>query len=182
MFSSRLSLYSIKINKVFFSRSSNFELKVASTTKMGSGDTTFVDQLLKKYPALRVKDKDVVENKLKTIFDGGKEKLQLIVDFDNTLTRHHKNGNLTDCSWGVMENSPLLPKDYTDKTNALRSKYLPIEQDPNLTIAEKIPHMEAWYKRANELLQEAEIKKEMFGQFVKTSNVEFRDHTKYMLD
>ena len=42
--------------------------------------------------------------------------------------------------------------------------------------------MEAWYKQANELLQETGMKKEMFNQFVKTSNVEFRDHTKHMLD
>lgn len=148
---------------------------------MTTGDS-LVDQLLGKYSSLKIKNKEAVESKLKTIFDGGKEKLQLIVDFDNTLTRHHKDGKLTDCSWGVMENSPLLPKDYTEKTNTLRAKYLPIEQDPNLTIAEKIPHMEEWYKRANQLLQECGMKKSMFGEFVKTSNVEFRDHTKYMLD
>lgn len=144
--------------------------------------TPFVDRLVQAYSCLKVGNKTAVEKKLKAIFDGGSEKLQLIVDFDNTLTRHHKNGNLTDCSWGVMENSPLLPKGYTDKTNALRAKYLPIEQDPNLTIEEKIPHMEAWYKQANGLLQETGIQRDLFSQFVKTSNVEFRDHTKHMLD
>jgi len=144
--------------------------------------TPVVDGLVKTYPCLKVGNKAAVETKLKAIFEGGCEKLQLIVDFDNTLTRHHKNGNLTDCSWGVMENSPLLPKGYTDKTNALRAKYLPIEMDPNLTVEEKIPHMEAWYKQANKLLQETGIQKDLFSQFVKTSNVEFRDHTKHMLD
>ena len=144
--------------------------------------TPVVDGLVKTYPSLKVGNKAAVETKLKAISEGGCEKLQLIVDFDNTLTRHHKNGNLTDCSWGVMENSPLLPKGYTDKTNALRAKYLPIEMDPNLTVEEKIPHMEAWYKQANKLLQETGIQKDLFSQFVKTSNVEFRDHTKHMLD
>jgi len=144
--------------------------------------TPVVDGLVKTYPCLKVGNKAAVETKLKAISEGGCEKLQLIVDFDNTLTRHHKNGNLTDCSWGVMENSPLLPKGYTDKTNALRAKYLPIEMDPNLTVEEKIPHMEAWYKQANKLLQETGIQKDLFSQFVKTSNVEFRDHTKHMLD
>jgi len=144
--------------------------------------TPFLDDLEKAHPSLKVGNKAAVEKKLNAIFDGGCDKLQLIVDFDNTLTRHHKNGTLTDCSWGVMENSPLLPKGYTDKTNALRAKYLPIEQDPHLTIEEKIPHMEAWYKQANELLQETGIQKDLFSQFVKTSNVEFRDNTKHMLD
>ena len=42
--------------------------------------------------------------------------------------------------------------------------------------------MVEWYTAANQLLQNNGIQKKMFGQFVKTSNVEFRDHTKTMLD
>ena len=134
------------------------------------------------YNSIKVRDKIEVESKLKSLLDGGHSKLQLIVDFDNTLTRHHKNGVLTDCSWGVMENSPLLPKTYTDQTNALRAKYLPLEQDPDLSIEDKIPIMVEWYTAANKLLKTNGIKREMFGKFVKTSNVEFRDNTKVMLD
>ena len=115
--------------------------------------TPLVDTLLKSHAQLKIANKPQVEAKLKSIVDGGHQKLQLIVDFDNTLTRHHKNGVLTDCSWGVMENSPLLPKAYTDQTNALRAKYLPIEQDPDLSIEEKIPYMVEWYTCANKLLQ-----------------------------
>lgn len=157
---------------------------ILSSMMSSNGSVSYLAELMKAYPALKVADDkhNSVDTKLQSMFNGGHEKLQLIVDFDNTLTRHHKDGKLTDCSWGVMENSPLLPKDYTDKTNALRAKYLPIEQDPNLSIADKIPHMEEWYKCANQLLQETGMKKEMFGEFVKTSNVEFRDHTKMMLD
>ena len=144
--------------------------------------TPLVDTLLKSHAQLKIANKPQVEAKLKSIVDGGHQKLQLIVDFDNTLTRHHKNGVLTDCSWGVMENSPLLPKAYTDQTNALRAKYLPIEQDPDLSIEEKIPYMVEWYTCANKLLQTNGIQRQMFGQFVQTSNVEFRDNTKTMLD
>ena len=127
-----------------------------------SSETPFVDRLMQAYPGMKVANKSEVEKKLKTITDGSHEKLQLIVDFDNTLTRHHKNGTLTDCSWAVMENSPLLPKDYNNKTNALRAKYLPIETDPNLTIDEKIPHMVEWYTQAQywpENLKKVQAKK-----------------------
>lgn len=148
----------------------------------GPNETPFIDSLLQAYPTLKVANKTLVEAKLNAMTQGGHDKLQLIVDFDNTLTRHHKNGKLIDCSWAVMENSPLLPKDYNDKTHALRAKYLPIETSADLTIEEKIPHMIEWYTSANKLLQETDINKNMFGKFVKTSNVEFRDHTKLMLD
>ena len=83
-----------------------------------SSETPLVDKLLETHEQLQVQDKSLVETKLKGILEGGHQKLQLIVDFDNTLTRYHKNGVLTDCSWGVMENSPLLPKTYTDQTNS----------------------------------------------------------------
>lgn len=178
MFLRRLSFSQINFTNL---ASRVFERDFSKMSSNGAS-SSFLSQLMGKHPCLKVANVESVESKLKSFFDGGPEKLQLIVDFDNTLTRHHKNGVLTDCSWGVMENSPLLPTDYTEKTNTLRGKYLPIEQDPNLSIQEKIPHMEAWYKRANELLQEAGIERKMFSQFVKTSNVEFRDHTKLMLD
>jgi len=147
-----------------------------------NGNHSFIDHLQAKFASLKVKDKSAVEQKLQCIASGGHEKLQLIVDFDNTLTRHHKNGKLIDCSWGVMENSPLLPKNYTEKTNALKVKYLPIEQDPTLSVEEKTPYMVEWYTQSNQLLQETGIEKSMFKEFVKTSNVDFRDHTKVMLD
>jgi len=54
--------------------------------------TPFLDDLEKAHPSLKVGNKAAVEKKLKAIFDDGCDKLQLIVDFDNTLTRHHKNG------------------------------------------------------------------------------------------
>ena len=148
----------------------------------GSNATPIIDSLIQDNPALKVADKSKVEAKLTSMTQGGHDKLQLIVDFDNTLTRHHKNGQLTDCSWAVMENSPLLPKSYNDKTNALRAKYLPIETSADLTVEEKIPYMVEWYTQANQLLTQIDLEKNMFGKFVKTSNVEFRDDTKRMLD
>ena len=89
--------------------------------------TPVVDGLVKTYPCLKVGNKAAVETKLKAISEGGCEKLQLIVDFDNTLTRHHKNGNLTDCSWGVMENSPLLPKTILESIEDLNYGLKPLK-------------------------------------------------------
>ena len=56
-------------------------------TGTGSEETPFVDRLMQAYPGMKVANKPEVEKKLKTITSGSHEKLQLIVDFDNTLTR-----------------------------------------------------------------------------------------------
>jgi hypothetical protein len=36
-------------------------------------------------------------------------------------------GKSLDCSWGIFENSPLMPETYTTECNAMKAKYLPIE-------------------------------------------------------
>ncbi len=144
-------------------------------------ETPLVDSLLQRHPVARVGDKAKVEKLLKSIVEDGHESLQLIVDFDNTLTRAHKDGVVIDNSWGVMENSSLLSKEYTDQTHALRAKYLPIEHDHNLTGEEKTPYMVEWYTKANELLQTTNIKKSFFKQMVLKSNVELREGTEEML-
>ena len=42
-----------------------------------------------------------------------------------------------DCSWGVLENYSKLGPDYLKKTNALRSKYHPIELDLTISLGKR---------------------------------------------
>lgn len=141
-----------------------------------------LDSLARSNPNLRVKRPGQVEVILERLLAGGKDGLQVIADFDYTLTRAHKAGTKVDCSWGVMENSSLLPEDYTSRCGALKAKYLVYELDPDMTSEEKTPYMVEWYTKANKLLQDCGVNKDMFSQMVKASNVEFRDDTDTMLD
>ena len=90
-------------------------------------DTVLVDELLAAHSLMRVKDKQKVESLLKTLNSGGLEKLQVVADFDYTLTKTKNEKGSLDCSWGVLENSPLMPETYTKECNALKARYLPIE-------------------------------------------------------
>ena len=53
-------------------------------------------------------------------------------------------------------------------------------QDPTMTVEEKIPHMVTWWKEANVQLQTSGLKREMFRDMVKISNLELRDGTNDM--
>ena len=109
--------------------------------------TSLVDELLSLHPLMKVKDKPRVESLLKTLLAGGFEKLQLVVDFDHTLTRtKNEQGHHLDCSWGVLENSPLLSEDYTKECGLIKAKYLPIEHDPHMSIEQKIPYMVQFWR------------------------------------
>ncbi len=138
--------------------------------------------LLSHGPHVKVNKPDKVEQVLARMRAGGPERLQVLADFDMTLTRVHRDGKKLECSWGVMESSPLLPASYTERTAAVKAKYLPIEHDSSLTVQEKIPHMEAWYREANGLLREAGVNRSMFPEMVKAANVELREGTQEMMD
>lgn len=147
-----------------------------------SAATPLVDDLLLSLGKhVHVRDRDRVEGLLRRLRSGGASRLQVVADFDHTLTRVHRDGRRLDCSWGVMENSSLLPEEYVTKTNAIKAKYLPIEQDPHLTVEEKVPHMVEWYTRANGLLRELGVNRSMFPEMVRASDVEFREGTGAMM-
>jgi len=131
---------------------------------------------------VEVGDKHEVEQKLATLSAGGPSKLQLIVDFDYTMSRAHRNNQPVDCSWGVLENFPELPMCYTEKVKELRSHYYPIELDPTLSVEEKTPHMAEWYTKANLALGESQVKADWFPRMVDASNCELRDSTDVLLN
>ena len=49
-----------------------------------------------------------------------------------------------------------------------------------MTVDEKVPHMITWWKEANKQLQKSGLKKHMFRDMVKISNLELRDGTNDM--
>lgn len=71
----------------------------------------------------------------------------MVSDFDYTLSRFHDaegksclttHGVFDSAAWTVSHELGIV-------LERLKAKYLPIEFDPHITVAEKIPHMEDWY-------------------------------------
>lgn len=52
---------------------------------------------------------------------------------------------------GVFESLPFLSDDFLEKTRSLYSKFRVIEDDPSLTMEQKIPYMEEWWELNNKL-------------------------------
>ena len=74
-----------------------------------------------------------LRRKLQAIRQGGLGNLQVIVDFDNTLT---KPSSLS--SWSIVEQSGYFSQSFNDKTLELFRHYHPIEADPLLSEADKV--------------------------------------------
>ncbi|KAK4320563.1 hypothetical protein Pmani_008567 [Petrolisthes manimaculis] len=161
---------------------------------------------------IRIKDLGHVEQVLTSIVTEGYSKLQLVVDFDFTLTKVHVDGQRCHCSWacvwtcsllvfqviadfdrtltrvwyngkkcetcyGIMDNSPMMPDFYREEANQLLARYYPIELDPHMTEAEKIPHMMEWYRNIHALILKCHVNKSSFKGMVSDSNIRLRDGT-----
>ncbi|KAG8175881.1 hypothetical protein JTE90_025949 [Oedothorax gibbosus] len=124
---------------------------------------------------VHIKNRVEVEEMISQLIKGGATKLQVIADFDHTLSRVHKNGTRCDSTYGIIDNSPLVSEEYKNKALVYFQKYHPIEVDPHLTREEKIPHMIEWYTQARDSFKETGITKDSLVQMVANSNACLRD-------
>ena len=142
-------------------------------------DTHIMDKLLSENPSMHVKDKNLVEGKLKKLREDGSEKLQVIADFDKTLTRSHFDGTVIDTSWAVLRNTTSLGS-FSEEVKKINAVYMPIEADLNMTAEEKTPFLLEWYQKKLQICQDKGLTKPMITDMVSASNIAFRDGTSQM--
>ncbi|TKR92945.1 hypothetical protein L596_007495 [Steinernema carpocapsae] len=128
---------------------------------------------LLKNPRVRMRDAKAVEHKLAQIIKGGMDQLMVISDFDYTLSRFKDvNGERCWTTHGVFDDAamkmdPTLGQKFVD----LKAKYLPIEFCPTLSDAEKVPHMENWWRTSHGYIIDAKFTEEIIEKCVAESKV-----------
>lgn len=85
--------------------------------------------------------------KRQQLISDGPASLQLISDFDHTLSAFTSHS-----SHGTLEHSSELPADYMPKVQALFDHYYPIEMDHTISAEQKEATMVAWWEAAHSLL------------------------------
>lgn len=114
-----------------------------------------------------------LEAKLAALAAGGLDSLQIIMDFDRTITTYWgPKGGRGASSHGVAES--LRSAAIKEKANALNEYFYPIEVSPTLTREEKVPYMIQWYRGINHLLVESKFRKAEIAPSVAASNVGLR--------
>lgn len=73
-----------------------------------------------------------------------------------------------------MDNSSAMPDFYRKEANQLLERYYPIEVDPHMTEAEKIPHMMEWYNKIHALILKCHVHKSSLKGMVSESNTMLR--------
>ena len=115
-------------------------------------------------PDVLLANRSTVQQKLTAFIRGGPTALAVISDWDRTIT---KGSSLSSHSVVDKMESLTVPCRGTMTRNT--AKYLPIEQDPALTTAEKLPHMRDWYRLNHQAFVACGVKKTALAATVRAT-------------
>lgn len=134
-----------------------------------------------------IRDKDDLNEKIAGFMTDGKSKLNIVTDFDFTITKfYQKNGARGYSTHKVLEACKLLPVTYRKDADALQQYYYPFEINPSLDEVTRIKYMEEWVEKAHNLLINSGLVKSDIVAAVNSSfdngSIILRDNTVKMLE
>ncbi|XP_014661678.1 PREDICTED: cytosolic 5'-nucleotidase 3-like isoform X2 [Priapulus caudatus] len=132
-------------------------------------------------PSVFIKNRQQVEGIIRQLVAGGPEKLQVIADFDHTLSKHSHEGQIIATCFGILENSSAMPQIYKDQVTQLKEIYYPIEFCHEMTNQEKYPYMVEWWTKAQSIFVQCELYKETITEMVAQTKCVLRDGSERLL-
>jgi len=132
-----------------------------------------------RHPDVHVRDSEALELKRQSFVAGGLDKLQVISDFDSTLTCSNSLS-----SWGIVERSNLLSESFRSKTKELYDFYHAKEIAHDLTREQKIPLMVKWWEAAHHALVQERVTIAQLVKMVEVNEekISFRRGTLQLFD
>ncbi|XP_018612952.1 cytosolic 5'-nucleotidase 3 isoform X2 [Scleropages formosus] len=131
---------------------------------------------------VHIRNPEYVEEIICSLIKGGASKLQIITDFDRTLSRFSNNGQRCPTCHNIIDNCKLVTDDCKKQLLKLKEKYYPIEIDPHLPMEEKFHFMVEWYFKSHTLLVEQRLQKDKLPEVVRESEVCLRDGYEQFFD
>lgn len=118
------------------------------------------------------KDPQSLSHKISSIRLAGPQKLQVIADFDATLTKYWIDGRRGQSSHGLLRQGSA---EYDEKRQELYEYYHPLEFDPTIPLDQKAKRMEEWWGKTHALLVEGGLTYDAIKKSVADSTIAFRE-------
>ena len=116
-------------------------------------------------------------SKIQKILEWWTEKLQVIADFDKTLTYWNQPSIIA-----VLYNYNYLSEDYSKKAKELENFYMPKEEDRSIPFEERKLLMRQWWVKHEQLLIESWLSKKHIENVVNSWILKLREWCHDMLD
>lgn len=145
--------------------------------KTRAGKKTRIIEMMPQFEksTVHMKDPERVEHIICGLIKGGAPKLQIITDFDMTLSKFQVNGKRCPTCHNIIDYSQMVTDECRQKLVQLKNQYYPIEIDPQLSMEEKYPFMVEWYFKSHSLLVEQRLQKDQLSEAVRESDAALRD-------
>ncbi|KAI8539626.1 hypothetical protein RHMOL_Rhmol09G0197700 [Rhododendron molle] len=124
------------------------------------------------FPDVVMGDPELLEKKIAAIRAAGPQKLQVIADFDATLTKYWIDGHRRQSSHGLLQQGNSK---YDIKRRELAEYYHPLEFNPTIPLDEKAKLMEEWWEKTHALLIEGGLTYDAIKNSVANATIEFRE-------
>jgi HAD superfamily hydrolase (TIGR01544 family) len=127
-----------------------------------------------KFPVI-ISNPEVFNQKKQQLIADGLDNIQMVLDFDRTVSRHKLDDGRTSLStFGILERSPRLSPGYSVATKELFNTYYPIEVDPNYPYDEKFKKMVEWWEKAEGLIVAEKIPFVWLEEMVREAPLDLR--------
>ncbi|CAG9325695.1 unnamed protein product [Blepharisma stoltei] len=123
--------------------------------------------------AILIPNPEVFRRKLHDLVNGGSHNVEVISDYDFTLSRFRIGNQKGKSTYQVVE-AGALSGDKLQETHDLYSYYHPIEVDPHIPHDEKERLMHEWWDKSNEIILSVDIHRSMLYDFIMDSNLHLR--------
>ncbi|KAG5831821.1 hypothetical protein ANANG_G00283440 [Anguilla anguilla] len=133
-------------------------------------------------PSVYMRDSKRVEGIIQAMQQSGSNSLQVISDFDMTLTRFTYNGKRCPTCHNILDNRKLISEECKEKLKDLLNTYYPIEINSGLSAEEKLPLMVEWWTKAHALLVQQKIRKDLLSLVVRESGAVLREGYQLFFD
>ncbi|XP_033998994.1 cytosolic 5'-nucleotidase 3-like [Trematomus bernacchii] len=133
-------------------------------------------------PSVCMRDPQRVEDILQSMVKAGSNTVQVIADFDMTLTRFAYKGKRCPTCHNILDNSNLISTECRKELKVLLDTYYPIEIDSARSIAEKLPLMVEWWTKAHKILVQQKIRKDLLATAVRDSDAMLREGYQLLFD
>ncbi|XP_075495466.1 uncharacterized protein LOC142532838 isoform X2 [Primulina tabacum] len=141
-------------------------------TKSGKLQGEIMEHVVFDGAEVMVGDPQFLQRKISAVRFESPAKLQVIADFDATLTKYRIHGQRGQSSHGILrQGNP----EYDLKRQNLYDYYHPLEIDPTIPLDEKAKLMEEWWEKTHGLLIEGGLTFDAIRSSVANSKIAFRD-------
>jgi HAD superfamily hydrolase (TIGR01544 family) len=99
-----------------------------------------------------ISNAEIYARKFAEIKIAGLSQLQVVADFDRTLTAHFNTDGVVQSSYQMLHGSKIYAPAFTEACNRLYQKYYPIEVDNTLPVNEKQAQMLDWWNAFHDMM------------------------------